>query len=359
MDISLLLSNWYRANKRTLPWRTSKNPYTIWVSEIILQQTRISQGLSYFINFTARFPTVQHLANAPIDEVLHAWQGLGYYSRARNMHQTAKIIVEKFHGVFPTSAKELQQLKGIGSYTAAAIASLCYNEKIPAIDGNVNRVISRLFDIETPIDKALGKKQIEAFANQLIENQNPGDFNQALMDFGSLICTPKQPVCNQCPVQQHCMAYIRQTQLNRPVKSVKTKISQRYFIYAFVTDGKQVFINKRTKNDIWKGLYELPLWEQTAQTTLEQWMETESFQKMISDTTLSVVHEYTAPVHKLSHQHLNARFVYIKCSKMPQSKHFVPINISDLMNYAFPRLLESYFLNQLPNYAPNFKFEVL
>jgi A/G-specific adenine glycosylase len=315
-----------------------------------MQQTRISQGLSYFNTFIDKFPTVHHLARAPIDAVLLVWQGLGYYSRARNMHQTAKIIVEQLHGVFPQSAQELQQLKGIGSYTAAAIASVCYNERIPAIDGNVNRVIARLFNIEDPIDKAFGKKQIEAYANLLIMEQNPGDFNQAMMDFGAMVCTPKQPACTECPLQTKCIAFCAGTHLSRPIKSIKTKVSERYFIYVLVSDGKHMLINKRKQNDIWNGLYELPLWEVQNETELQQWIQTKTFQELTTVESIEYIHEYKAPIHKLSHQNINARFIYIKCNKMPTAKQFQSIETNKIANYAFPRLIESYLVNQLTKY---------
>ncbi len=348
VNTASLLLHWYQSHKRDLPWRNSTDPYQIWVSEIIMQQTRINQGLPYFNRFITLFPTVFALANAPIDSILLAWQGLGYYSRARNMHETAKFVVAKLNGIFPKTAKELQKLKGIGSYTAAAIASICFNELKPAIDGNVIRVISRIYNINLSVDRSEGKKLIELYANELIKNQNPGDFNQALMDFGATICTPSQPLCNNCPAAIHCEALHAKTVAIRPIKEAKTKVRQRFFIYACFTDGQNILINKRNKNDIWKGLYELPAWEFSRKTSIQEFLDSEIFPKLIPSKKMILTDIFQAPLHKLSHQTIDANFILVQCEQVPEIENSTLINYDSFKNYAFPKLIESYLTKYLP-----------
>lgn len=235
----------------------------IWLSEIILQQTRVAQGLPYFSLFVEKFPTVQDLASAPEEEVLRCWQGLGYYSRARNLHACAKSVVENYGGVFPSSYKELLSLKGVGPYTAAAIASFAFGQQIAVVDGNVFRVLSRFFGIEDDIGSNRGKKVFESLANQLIPEDKPDIYNQAIMEFGALQCVPKNPDCNSCPLQSNCFAFARNKVGNLPVKAGKTKSRKRYFQYYHIQCGKEVVINKRTGNDIWMGLVDFPLEEHT------------------------------------------------------------------------------------------------
>lgn len=312
-----------------------------------MQQTRIAQGLPYYNRFIGKFPTITHLAKAPIDEVLLLWQGLGYYSRARNMHQTAQAIVADYAGKFPESAKQLQRLKGIGEYTAAAIASFCFDEKVPAIDGNVYRIISRLYDVQEPIDKAKGKSLIRDLVVQLLPPKNCGDFNQALMDFGALQCTPGQPLCNSCPLAAHCQAKLHGTLLERPVKSIKAKVKHRYFVYLYLSDGEKFLIQKRAKEDIWKGLYELPLFE------LEKNMEIDSFLKLpevkssLADEPLVLLDAYEATAHKLSHQTIHAKFLLFGVSNLPKVNGYKPIAISNFKAYAFPKLIERYLNERL------------
>ena len=223
-DFNLLITNWYRQNKRDLPWRLTTDPYKIWLSEIILQQTRVDQGLSYYLKFVKEFPTIQALANASEQQVLALWQGLGYYSRARNLHFTAKTISNELNGKFPNSFTSLKKLKGIGDYTAAAIASFSYNEITPVVDGNVYRVLSRVFNIATPIDSSQGKKLFYELAGELISKENPGEFNQSIMEFGALWCKPQNPKCEDCPLQENCLAFENDTVKLLPVKDKKIKI---------------------------------------------------------------------------------------------------------------------------------------
>ncbi|MEY4860751.1 MAG: hypothetical protein RL059_450 [Bacteroidota bacterium] len=225
------LISWYLINKRDLPWRKTKNPYKIWMSEIILQQTRVQQGLPYYQKFISTYPTIQSLALANEDEVLNLWQGLGYYSRARNMLKTANVINEEYKGSFPTSYNDLLKLKGIGEYTAAAIASFSFNEPVAVVDGNVYRVLSRLFDIETPIDSVEGKKAFRFLADEVLDKVNPATFNQAIMEFGALHCTPKKPDCNNCVLNRTCLSRENGTISQRPVKKKKTAAKERFFVY--------------------------------------------------------------------------------------------------------------------------------
>ena len=257
VNFTQTLLKWYKINKRDLPFRDTHDAYRIWLSEIIFQQTRISQGLSYYEKFIKRFPTPLALAAAKEDEVLKLWQGLGYYSRARNLHAAAKSM----NGQFPTTYKGVRALKGVGDYTAAAICSMAYNMPYAVVDGNVYRVLARVFGIETPIDSAEGKKEFTALAQKLLDKKQPGDFNQAIMDFGAMVCTPQAPGCLKCPVAASCVARRQNLVDKLPVKAQKTKVSERFFHYIYVEQGQFVWLHKRGAGDIWQNLYELPLVE--------------------------------------------------------------------------------------------------
>ena len=260
-DFHLLIDGWYRQNKRDLPWRTTRDPYFIWLSEIILQQTRVDQGMNYYLKFTRNYPTIRHLAEASEQEVLNDWQGLGYYSRARNLHQTAKYIHKELNSSFPESYEKIIKLKGIGPYTAAAIASFAFDEGVAAVDGNVYRVLSRIFDIDLPIDSTQGKKAFQELANSLIPTKNPGDFNQGMMEFGAMQCTPVNPKCEHCPFSERCLAKMHNTIAARPVKAKKTAVRNRYFYYFIFRETDRICIQKRTQKDIWQHLFEFPLLE--------------------------------------------------------------------------------------------------
>jgi A/G-specific adenine glycosylase len=255
------LINWYTQNKRELPWRSTKNPYFIWLSEIILQQTRVEQGLNYFLKFIEEFPTINYLSEATQDQILKLWQGLGYYSRARNMHQTAKIIVSNHGGVFPAHSIDLLKLKGIGPYTAAAIASFAFNEPIAVLDGNVFRVLSRLFEEKTPINSTKGKKIFTKLAQEFLNLNFPALHNQAIMELGALICKPQNPDCQNCPLIQSCLAFKNQTFKSLPVKEKKLKVKSRYIYYLFFVYNEKTLLRKRLSGDIWEGLYDLPNFE--------------------------------------------------------------------------------------------------
>jgi len=310
MDFSNVLLKWYLQNKRDLPWRNTQNPYPIWLSEIILQQTRVAQGLPYFLKFMDAFPTVFDLAKAHEEDVLKLWQGLGYYSRARNLHKTAQQLVADFNGVFPNNYESLLQLKGVGTYTAAAIASFSYNEAVPVVDGNVLRVLSRYFDVETDIASAGAKKEFTALANELLPAGKANIFNQAIMEFGALQCVPKNPDCNSCVFNGSCLALQKKKVEQLPVNLKKLKVTKRYFNYlVFSDENNQTVIQKRTAKGIWHNLYEFPLIETENPETDEAVLTLIRNQKQISNTINEIVAFNSEPIiHKLSHQHLNIKF---------------------------------------------------
>ena len=284
-NFSEILINWYREHKRELPWRESSDPYLIWISEIILQQTRVVQGYDYFIRFIKRFPDVTSLAEADEDEVMKFWQGLGYYSRARNLHAAARSM----NGVFPKTYPEVLALKGVGEYTAAAICSFAYNMPYAVVDGNVYRVLSRYLGIETPIDSTEGKKLFASLAGEFLDKSRPAVYNQAIMDFGAIQCTPQNPACLFCPLAGSCMALSKSMVAQLPVKQHKTKTTERFLNYIYVRAGACTFINKRTGNDIWKNLFELPLIETASSVTEEELLALPEFIKLFDKEEVPVV----------------------------------------------------------------------
>jgi A/G-specific adenine glycosylase len=261
VSINQGLIEWYSHNKRDLPWRNTQNSYNIWVSEIILQQTRVNQGPNYYYRFIDRYPDIESLANSNIDDLLKVWQGLGYYSRARNMHHTAQDIVNNYNGKFPSDYHELIKLKGIGDYTASAMASISFDQPTPVLDGNVFRVIARIFGISESTQSITSRKHFKKILHELIKNENPGIFNQAIMEFGALQCIPKNPDCKNCPLNSVCFAYNKNSVADFPAKKRKVKQKVRYFNYLYIIYNDFTFIEKRTKNDIWKLLYQFPLLE--------------------------------------------------------------------------------------------------
>lgn len=314
MTFSNRLISWYLENKRDLPWRNTRNPYPIWLSEIILQQTRVAQGLPYFNAFLSNFPTVFDLANASEEQVLKLWQGLGYYSRARNLHQTAKIIAFERNGEFPNSYQELLKLKGVGTYTAAAIASFAYHEAVPVLDGNVFRVLSRYFDVETDITSVTAKKEFTALANEVMDDKNPAQFNQAIMEFGAMQCVPKNPDCSVCVFNTSCAALQKKKVDQLPVKLKKTKITERYLNYLVFEDedGKST-IQQRSSKGIWHNLYEFPLIESDKEWTKVEIREAIRNQNIVSVEQINSISSFeeNSIRHILSHQRLFIRFWYI------------------------------------------------
>jgi A/G-specific adenine glycosylase len=310
MIFSNIVMQWYLQNKRELPWRNTTNPYHIWLSEIILQQTRVAQGMPYFLKFVDSFPTVFHLAKAHEEEVLKLWQGLGYYSRARNLHKTAQQVAFDKNGIFPETFEGLLQLKGIGDYTAAAIASFSYNESVPVVDGNVFRVLARYFDVQTDISSSAAKKEFTALANELLPIGKANIFNQAIMEFGALQCVPKNPNCENCVLNHGCLALKKKTVDQLPVKLKKTKVTKRYFNYLIFSDQNQhTLLKKRTDKGIWHNLYEFPLIETVTNETDQTIVSLIQNQKHISNAIEEIVIDDSQRiVHKLSHQHLYIKF---------------------------------------------------
>ena len=300
------LENWYATAQRDLPWRGTTDLYKVWLSEIILQQTRVVQGLPYYERFIAHFPTVVDLAEASEEEVLKLWQGLGYYSRAKNLHHTAQYITTELGGIFPQTYKELLKLKGIGDYTASAIASFCYNEPCPVVDGNVYRVLSRVFGLATPINSTQGAKEFKALAHDCLDKANAGVYNQAIMEFGALQCTPQSPDCTSCVLRDHCWAFHHNKVNELPVKLKKISIKKRYFNYlVWLNPYGQTLLQKREGKDIWHGLYEFPLIETTQPLSIEE--ATALLEAKHPRATVSLYNE-TPVVHKLTHQHIYTSF---------------------------------------------------
>ena len=270
MNFTEILTHWYSVNKRSLPWRTTKNPYHIWLSEIIMQQTQIKQGLPYYEAFVKNYPTVFDLANAEEQEILKLWQGLGYYSRARNLHTSAKYIANELDGKFPSTYSELLKLKGVGDYTASAIASICFNEPTAVVDGNVYRVLSRYFGIDTAINSTQGIKTFKTLATRLINHEHPGDYNQAIMEFGAIQCKPKNPDCNICPLNNSCVALQKEIISVLPVKLKKTKVTKKHINFlVLISEDKHTVFEKRTAKGIWQNLYQFPLIESTSELNSE------------------------------------------------------------------------------------------
>ena len=341
---STALLPWYREHHRSLPWRETRDPYRIWLSEVILQQTRVDQGTAYYERFVEQYPTVADLASAPEGAVMKLWQGLGYYSRARNLLTAARQVVTEHGGSFPVTYSELRGLKGVGDYTAAAIGSIAFALVEPVVDGNVYRVLARVFGIATPIDSTEGRKEFRALAATLIDPKHPGDHNQAVMELGATICLPRNPRCGDCPIASRCIARAtgRITQL--PVKAGKTTVRVRHFNYLHIRTAKGTFLQKRTGKDIWQGLYEFPL------------IETE---RPASKRMLSTALEETAPggwsvekrsekvVHLLSHQRIETIFWEVVPSKsVHPPKSWVLVTDKKLAGHAVPRLIDRYMAGE-------------
>lgn len=341
------LSVWYAQNKRDLPWRDTLNPYHIWLSEIILQQTRVIQGLPYYQKFTINYNSVQEFAAAPLDDILKLWQGLGYYSRARNMHICSQSIVNDYRGEFPSSYQELLKLRGVGKYTAAAIASICFEEKVPTIDGNVFRLLSRVFGISDDTSQAKSFKVFFKKALELMPNQGLGNFNQSMMEYGATVCLPKKPDCKNCILIDNCFAQKHALISKLPVKSKKVKVRNRYFDYVVYLHDGDMLIQQRTSGDIWEGLFQFHLIE----SANENCNEIEE-SKVFSGNTVK---------HVLTHQKLYIKFHIVEIldgetfSKYQCDYGLISVPIAQLHAYAVPKPIEL-FLNQ--EFFPYFSTEI-
>jgi len=340
MDFKKVLTDWYSVNKRKLPWRNTKNPYYIWLSEIIMQQTQIKQGLPYYEAFVINFPTVFDLSNAKEQEVLKLWQGLGYYSRARNLHASAKYIAHDLKGVFPTTYSTIIKLKGVGDYTASAISSICFDEPNAVVDGNVFRVLSRYFGIDTPINSSKGAKEFKSLATTLIDIKNPGDYNQAIMEFGATQCKPKNPNCGICPLKDSCVALQKGRIENLPVKLKKTKVTKKHFNFlVFISSDKRTLFEQRTSKGIWQNLYQFPLIETEKELISNDFIRHPKIKAYFKTTDFEFsLYNTEQLIHKLSHQHLYTKFWIIEVDKLFEDG----ILLSKLKTYPTPILIGNF-----------------
>lgn len=339
------LLTWFETEKRDLPWKATHDPYKIWISEIILQQTRVAQGLPYYERFIKKFPTIKKLADAPLDEVLKMWEGLGYYSRARNLHHTAQLIRDQYKGVFPKNYEEILALKGIGSYTAAAITSFAFNLPYPVLDGNVKRVVARFLGMQEAIDLPATQKAMMVWLNQALPPEQSADFNQAMLDLGATVCTPKNPRCDACPVASICVSKKEDLQSLLPVKVKTIAKRNRYFhFFIIVTPKGSCFIQQRTEKDIWQGLYQFPMMETKTDKNLSHKAVFSFLHSMGLDAALVAkwaISSLQKP-HILTHQAIYTKFYTINLSKNTlkiSNEHIFLVDRGKLTNFAFPRVL--------------------
>ena len=337
MDFSEKILSWYHENKRSLPWRSTRDPYRIWLSEVMLQQTRVAQGLPYYEKFVAAFPTVHDMANASEAEILKLWQGLGYYSRARNMHATAKIIANEHQGKFPQNHTELIKLKGVGDYTASAIASICFDEPEPVVDGNVYRVLSRYFGVDLPINSTKGTKHFKELAKAVMNTDHIRDYNQGIMEFGAIQCAPKKPYCLHCPLNEGCIALQKNQVHLLPVKLKKGTVKKRFFHYLVPVDAnQQTLLEQRLGKGIWQNLYQFPLIENPSDSTMSLETVTQRFPQ--NKVRQLLKYNETPIVHKLSHQHLYTTFWIVHLEGVLSNS----IHWKNLQDYAVPVLLADF-----------------
>ncbi|MHC1708768.1 MAG: A/G-specific adenine glycosylase [Bacteroidales bacterium] len=353
-EFSYHLIQWYNQNKRDLPWRHTKDPYKIWLSEVILQQTRVIQGLNYYFRFVEKYPGLSSLADATEEEILKLWQGLGYYSRARNLHFAARQIMQDYNGSFPDDYNSLLKIKGIGEYSAAAIASIAYDIPEPVLDGNVYRVVSRYAMIPEPVNSTQGKKKIKTLLYSFIDHNQPGTFNQALMELGARVCIPKNPICGECPLISGCQSFQTNKVALYPVKQKKEKSTDRYFHYVvpiYRQDNEWfTLIRQRNSNDIWKGLYEFPLIESDHLLSKLELESEKTFNSITSGHSFHSLNFSKVIVHKLTHRNIHTCFYTIHLTEMPLlsvNKLFIPTNLNSLFKYPVSRLIEKYLHNNL------------
>ena len=340
MKFSKIITLWYSNNKRDLPWRQTKDPYYIWLSEIILQQTQVVQGLPYYNAFAKEFPTVFKLAEANEAKVLKLWQGLGYYSRARNLHITAKYIANELKGEFPNNYNDLLKLKGVGDYTASAIASICFNEVSAVVDGNVYRVLSRYFGIDTPINSSKGAKEFKQLAQELIDKNNPAEFNQAIMEFGAVQCKPKNPDCSTCPFNNSCLAFSKNKMGDLPVKIKAAKAKKKYFNFlVFISNNGKTVLEKREGKGIWQNLFQFPLVETDENINPKDFEALVKAHDLLKDIPFELTpYNKDAIIHKLSHQHLYTKFWIVNVNRLP----IEGVSINTIQNYAVPILIGNF-----------------
>lgn len=333
-------------NKREMPWKGEKDPYKIWISEIILQQTRVQQGLAYYQRFIKAFPDVHSLAAATEQKVFKLWEGLGYYSRCRNLIASAKFIDHELNGIFPQKYTDILALKGVGDYTASAIASFAYNQPHAVVDGNVFRVLSRFFGIETSIDTTGGKKLYSLLAGELLDKKNPGIYNQAIMDFGAVICRPAQPLCDLCPLQLKCLAFNRKLVNVLPVKEKSIKRKERFFNYLIVDYAGSFYVHKRSAKDIWQGLYEFILLETNQALTDADLLKTELFVSIFNKKTYSITAVSDTYKQQLTHQTINGKFFHVKINSALKFKNDLALVTKEhIAHLPFPKFIASYLID--------------
>ena len=349
MDFSEKLLAWYDPSARPMPWKSEKDPYKIWLSEIILQQTRVEQGWEYYLKFMNAFPEVHDLAKASSDRVMKLWVGLGYYSRARNLHQTAKYISEELHGQFPDTYQKLLKLKGVGPYTAAAIASFSFNEASPVIDGNVHRVLSRVFGLFDVPTSGTGKKAFSTLAEEVMDRTKPAQYNQALMDFGATVCTPKNPNCERCPYETSCFARTQKRIDEFPQKKSTIKKKTRFLNFLVIKRQDRVMVMKRSDRDIWMGLYSFPIFESTGYIDVEEIRTLDELKKWPS---AAVDSNFVEKQHLLTHQKLIGRFWTISVNHINSDKFGRFEQINHLKTLAFPVLVQKYIDHYLCGQKP-------
>jgi len=344
MNFADELVRWYLDNKRDLPWRKTTDAYIIWLSEIILQQTRVEQGMPYFYRFAEKYPTVRDFATANEDEILKLWQGLGYYSRGRNMLKTARQVIEEYGGVFPRQYDELIKLKGIGEYTASAISSFSANEAKAVVDGNVYRVLARYFGIDEPINSPKGKKDFQALANEILSYDHPGLHNQAMMEFGAMLCKPKNPACGICPVRTGCFAFKNNAVTVLPVKLKTVKVRERFFNYFLLINNNEILLNKRGENDIWANMYDLPLIETIELIPADELL---ALPQVADYFGKNVENEQISPVYKhiLTHQRLYVRFIKLKAQEVEMQQNWFFSPLENIEKFALPKIIFIFIKN--------------
>jgi len=343
MVISQILINWYKNHKRNLPWRSTSDPYKIWISEIIMQQTRVDQGMAYYQRFIEMFPRVETLAEAEEQEVLRLWQGLGYYSRARNLHKSAQIIVNECQGVFPSDYASLIKLNGIGDYTASAIASFAFGLPYAVVDGNVYRFLARYFSVEDPIDTMKGQKHFKSLADEILDKQNPGLHNQAMMEFGALQCKPQNPDCDQCPLKNSCLAFANNTIAALPYKQGKTKVRKRYINYFVLQDNAgKILMKQRTEKDVWHNLYDFPLHETNQPKSDIDIMNIDTIKNIFGLGDFIIKNISPIQIHLLSHQKLHLRFIQLGIREFGKQHPFTAFNKTEIEKLPLPRPVDQF-----------------
>ncbi len=342
------LLKWYQKTSRKLPWKQYFDVYSIWLSEVLLQQTRVQQATPYFLKFKQKYPEIEDLAAAPLDEVMKLWQGLGYYSRARNMHETARFIVENLNSQFPDNYKDLLKLKGVGEYTAAAIASFAFNEQCAVVDGNVYRVLSRYFGVDIAINSTLGKKHFNVLAKTNLYTKDSATYNQAIMDFGATVCSPKKASCSNCPLNKKCWAYQNKKVDTLPVKTNKIIKKDRYFLYCKIKNKNKVYLHKRMEKDIWLHLYQFPLIEVNKTTFVDESVYSDQVNLLLKNATYGIKNVSTIYKQTLTHQKINARFIEVKLTKaLKKHKNWMAVNEKEIHNFAFPKIIDCFLNDKL------------